>query len=391
MLAPEPYFEPRGTPFSIYYRCKALTELGYQVDLLTYPIGEDRTMPGLRIIRTPRIPGINNIDIGLSIKKLILDSVMLVRLIPLLLTYRYLCVHTHEEFCFVGAVLQRLLCIPHIYDMHSSLPQHLSENYQVTSSRLIVSFAKWLERLAVRSSRGVITICHDLKDLAESIVKTSRKPAVVEMIENVATMDAAVCPDAEPKRRFFASLGLPDNKAIITYTGNLEANQGIELLIDAINILKNKRDDFRCLIVGGKPRQVDKFKAYAKEGSIQDLVRFTGQKPIEEIPMFLACSDILVSPRCAGTNVPLKIYTYMQSGKAILATDIYSHTQVLNDQNALLVKPTAHDLARGMEMLLDDLKLREKLARQAMHDAQEKYSYTAYKARLATFYESILG
>ena len=41
MLAPEPFFEPRGTPFSEYHRIKALGELGHHVDLVTYPIGRD--------------------------------------------------------------------------------------------------------------------------------------------------------------------------------------------------------------------------------------------------------------------------------------------------------------------------------------------------------------
>ena len=41
MLAPEPFFEPRGTPFSEYHRIKVLGELGYKVDLVTYPFGRD--------------------------------------------------------------------------------------------------------------------------------------------------------------------------------------------------------------------------------------------------------------------------------------------------------------------------------------------------------------
>ena len=41
MIAPEPFFEPRGTPFSEFHRIRALTALGHQVDLVTYPFGED--------------------------------------------------------------------------------------------------------------------------------------------------------------------------------------------------------------------------------------------------------------------------------------------------------------------------------------------------------------
>ena len=51
MIAPEPFFEPRGTPFSEFHRIRALTALGHQVDLVTYPFGQDVTMPGLRVFR----------------------------------------------------------------------------------------------------------------------------------------------------------------------------------------------------------------------------------------------------------------------------------------------------------------------------------------------------
>jgi hypothetical protein len=41
MIAPEPFFEPRGTPFSEYHRIRALIDLGHTVDLVTYPFGRD--------------------------------------------------------------------------------------------------------------------------------------------------------------------------------------------------------------------------------------------------------------------------------------------------------------------------------------------------------------
>ncbi len=52
MIAPEPFFEPRGTPFSEFHRIRALTDLGHEVDLVTYPFGQDVVMPGLRVFRS---------------------------------------------------------------------------------------------------------------------------------------------------------------------------------------------------------------------------------------------------------------------------------------------------------------------------------------------------
>ncbi len=69
MIAPEPFFEPRGTPFCEFHRIRALTSLGHTVDLVTYPFGRDVTMPGLRIFRCLRPPFIKHIKIGPSVRE----------------------------------------------------------------------------------------------------------------------------------------------------------------------------------------------------------------------------------------------------------------------------------------------------------------------------------
>ncbi|MDP6581379.1 MAG: hypothetical protein QF681_12055, partial [Vicinamibacterales bacterium] len=73
MLAPEPFFEPRGTPFSEYHRIKALGELGYQIDLVTYPFGQDVELPNLRIYRCAKPPFVRRVAIGPSLVKMLLD------------------------------------------------------------------------------------------------------------------------------------------------------------------------------------------------------------------------------------------------------------------------------------------------------------------------------
>ena len=73
MIAPEPFFEPRGTPFSEYHRIRALLELGHTVDLVTYPFGRDVSLPGLRVFRCLRPPFIRDVGIGPSFAKVPLD------------------------------------------------------------------------------------------------------------------------------------------------------------------------------------------------------------------------------------------------------------------------------------------------------------------------------
>src|SRR2546426_9472411 len=76
MIAPEPFFEPRGTPFSEFHRIRALTALGHHVDLVTYPFGQNVSMPGLRVFRSLRPPFVTRVKIGPSLAKIPLDSLL---------------------------------------------------------------------------------------------------------------------------------------------------------------------------------------------------------------------------------------------------------------------------------------------------------------------------
>src|SRR6266545_3068556 len=134
MIAPEPFFEPRGTPFSEFHRIRALTDLGHQVDLVTYPFGSDVTIAGLRLFRCLRPPFIHRIGVGPSIAKIPLDISLALTAMRRALTSRYDAIHSHEEAGLLGIVLAAVLRIPHLYDMHSSLPQQL-RNFGFSDSR----------------------------------------------------------------------------------------------------------------------------------------------------------------------------------------------------------------------------------------------------------------
>jgi glycosyltransferase involved in cell wall biosynthesis len=92
----------------------------------------------------------------------------------------------------------------------------------------------------------------------------------------------------------------------------------------------------------------------------------------------MALADILLSPRSKGTNTPLKLYTYLHSGKPILATNIYSQTQVLSPQTAVLVEPTADGLAQGALALLHDPQRAKAIGANGRLFAEEHYSWQVF-------------
>jgi len=380
MLAPEPFFEPRGTPFSEYHRLKALSELGHHVDLVTYPIGRDVDIPNLRIFRAWRPPLVTRVRIGPSFTKILLDGLMLFTIARRAMRGKYDAIHSHEEMGLVGVWLAKWLGIPHLYDMHSSLPQQLS-NFKYSRSGLLRSFFTWAENQMVHGSQSVITICQELQDTVVDMGAGDRSM----LIENVMGGDVDEAP-SRPAADIRTAWGIPADAPLALYTGTFEAYQGVELLIDASAILARTRPTARVLVVGGEPQQVDRARGVARERGAADVMVFTGQQPAREIPSFVQACDVLVSPRIRGTNTPLKIYSYLRSGRPILATNLLTHTQVLTPEIAVLVPPEPQPFAEALASLLDDPGARAALAARARAVADEKYSREAYVRRTAQAY-----
>jgi glycosyltransferase involved in cell wall biosynthesis len=374
MIAPEPFFEPRGTPFSEFHRIRALLELGHSVDLVTYPFGRDVSMPGLRVFRSPRPPFVRDVRIGPSLAKVPLDIALALTTIRRALTERYDVIHSHEEGSYIGIVLGWITGRPHLYDMHSSLPQQL-ENFAFTRSRLLKGLVSWLERMVVRRSRVVIVICPQLEETVRAI--DSSVPVV--LIENAPGSGDAPVPGSGARIR--ESLGIAPGAPVVLYTGTFEAYQGLDLLFAAMGRVLRDRPDVRLVLAGGRPEQVDQARREAAGVGLSGSAVFAGQRPSEEIPAFLDAADLLVSPRSSGTNTPLKIYQYLRSGRAIVATRLLTHTQVLSDDVAILTDATAEGFAAGIvEGLRDPGRAREIGAR-AKQLAETKYSYEAYLDR----------
>jgi glycosyltransferase involved in cell wall biosynthesis len=384
MIAPEPFFEPRGTPFSEYHRIRALTGLGHTVDLVTYPFGRDMPMPGLRVFRCLRPPFIKGVRIGPSWAKLPLDLALAFAAFRRALAGGYDAVHSHEEGAAIGLVLAWLLRRPHLYDMHSSLPQQLT-NFSFSRSRVLRWLFERVERLVVRHSRVVIVIC---PNLAETVKEIDPAAAPV-LIENAPGSGDA--PVAGQGARIRSEFGLAETTPLIVYTGTFEAYQGLDLLFAAAARVARERSDARFLLAGGRPEQVAHARVQARDAGVDGVTIFAGERPAEDIPLFLDAADVLVSPRSTGTNTPLKIYQYLRAGRPIVATRLLTHTQVLSDEVSVLTAPTPDGLASGILAALTDPAGARALGERARRLAETKYSYEAYVARTREAVDRLAG
>jgi glycosyltransferase involved in cell wall biosynthesis len=374
MIAPEPFFEPRGTPFSEFHRIRALTSLGHTVDLATYPFGRDVEMRGLRIVRSLRPPFVRHVGIGPSWTKVPLNILLTLTACRLALTGRYDAVHSHEEGGGIGVVLAWLLRVPHLYDMHSSLPQQVT-NFGYRKMPGLTWLLGRLERFMIRGSRVVIVICADL----ETTVRHSSADVPTVLIENApGSGDGPTEGSGLAIRR---SLGLDAATPVALYTGTFEHYQGLDLLYAAMACVKARRPDARLVLVGGDAAQVAQARRQIDALGLAREVILTGQQPAEAIPAYLDAATVLVSPRSTGTNTPLKIYQYLRSGRAIVATNLRTHTQVLSDDIAFLAAPTPEAFGDAILAAFEDPARAMAVGARAREIAETRYSDEAYIAK----------
>jgi glycosyltransferase involved in cell wall biosynthesis len=384
MLAPQPFFEPRGTPISVYQRLEALSSLGHEIDLVTYHVGADVHIPNVRIFRTPRISFIKEVKIGPSWAKPLLDSLMFQVAVSRLLATPYDIIHTHEEAAFLAIPLAALFRIPHVYDMHSSLPRQL-ENFKVGNWWPLVNTFRWLERWTLRTCNAVISIDAELEQYVWSINPDVRQVR----IENraIPVTHALVDPALVQKLKENISL---DSRHPIVYTGTFERYQGLEMLIRSARIVRRHNPKALFILVGGKPAQIERYKEMAREEGVEECVLFVGIVPPDEAVAYLDLADVLVSPRTGGSSVPLKIYSYLVSGKPTVATRTAAHAQVLNDEVAMLVEPEPEALAEALIHLLQNPQQRQQIGSRARRLANERYSFDEYMTRLEGFYDGVM-
>lgn len=374
MLAPEPFFQPRGTPISVYFRLKALSDLGHSVTLVTYPIGQDVSFPGLVIRRSANLFRVRKIKIGPSLIKAPLDILLTFTALRRVIKDRPDLIFSHEEAAWAGAFLGKLFRVSHLYDMHSSLPQQL-DNFHFSKSKVLKRLFCGLEKFVLKRSKAVIVICRDLLDYVTGLGFGAKAVFLENFIDFNYFEPNPASPAEIAAQRAAVS---PEGEKIILYAGNFEPYQGIPLLIEAFARVKSPSV---LLIVGGVKAEHDEARAQAAALGAAGRIVFVEKVPPKDVPPYIALADVLVSPRVSGTNTPLKIYSFLKSGKPLVATNLWTHTQVVNEKIAVLAPPDPEGLAAGLTFALESDEAQER-GRAAKRMADAAYVYPKYLKKM---------
>ncbi|OGF74598.1 hypothetical protein A3J56_02260 [Candidatus Giovannonibacteria bacterium RIFCSPHIGHO2_02_FULL_46_20] len=225
-----------------------------------------------------------------------------------------------------------------------------------------------LYRFLWRNIYAIITITHGLKVLLKNADFDERRIAVLP-----DGVDLNVFKNLPPKAKLRKELGISDDQFIVLYAGQLFSWKGIQTLIASAKKLPKENAVF---IIGGSGTDIQKLKSEASNNVV-----FVGHVLPQQVPKWLCVADILVLPNSARFDIskyytsPLKLFEYMASGVPIVASDLPSLREILNERNAFFFEPdNAVSLADTLIAVRNNYVEAEKRAKRA-RDEVRRYTW----------------
>lgn len=233
--------------------------------------------------------------------------------------------------------------------------------------------------LALRQKTVVITDA--LRDL---YIKHGARSQGVLTAPDGADIDRFDLPLSKSEAR--EKLGLPQDKTIVLYKGSLEAWKGAGTIAEAARLTSSS--ELLFVFIGGKPADVEAFKTEFKD--VPNLA-ILGNRPRKETPIYQKAADILVIPNSAKEDIsklytsPMKLFGYMAGGVPIIASDLPSLREILNESRAYFFTPDdGQSLASTIDTLLNQREAAEEKAAMALEEVRQ-YSWKNRAEKILKF------
>jgi len=239
-----------------------------------------------------------------------------------------------------------------------------------------------------KKCNSIIVLTHELKKI---LIKIGLKPEHILVSADAVEINMfGIKLETKEARKI---LGLPQSKIILGYSGSYKTknmDKGIKDILSALSMLYPQFKHIFFVAVGGSQKEIDFYQKIAENKKISDLVKFIPRIQTERLAIFQQACDIMMMPfpwqhHFAYFMSPLKMFEYMASHRPIIATNLPSIKEVLNQNNSVIVEhDNPQSLAQGIKNLIEHPDLRQKISNQAWNDVQ-KYSWQQRVSNIIKF------
>lgn len=240
-------------------------------------------------------------------------------------------------------------------------------------------------RMLLKRLSGIVCITDGLKDLY--IRKGFSSEAVLVAHDAVDIEMFNISKTASLLRE---KLNLPQDKTIVMYTGSVGLYdwKGVDVFLETAMLVES---NVSLVLVGGSKEEIEVLRRKYPSGKIV----FAGRQPHSNIPHYLKAADILVLPNKSGDLIsekytsPMKLFEYMASKRVIVASDLPSIREILDNSNAFLIPPDdSRQILKAIECIQSSREEANRKADKAFTDV-EQFSWQKRAEHISSFVKRV--
>ena len=391
-IAPIPFFYERGACIRSRNMITAAGKLGHEVDIVTYPVGENLRIPNVEIIRTSSVCK-PPLEARMNVCRAVTDLFLYRKSMEMVSKREYQCIIGKTPIGrWIGRKVKDKTGIPLVIDVVEPAlgmvrlyaKRKLFDGFflsKVTSlavrNPLTVGFLKGFEEANYRSA-DVILANWDL--VAEEVSRQSDRECLI-LYDTLPEVLKHPPRGVDLRGRY----GISSEEKVLLYTGAFTPQQGIEVYLGALRHMRNKK--VKLVLVGPKK---DKYVKMAADLGVGDRVIFTDRLPMKELPDYFSMADVLLTAyNSGGLNATVKLLIYLFQRKPVVASDVPQYRQIIDERVAFMAAPTAEAFAAKIDYVLENPMEAEKVAENAWRYAEEKFSEKAYQRRIKRLFDIV--
>jgi glycosyltransferase involved in cell wall biosynthesis len=381
MVAACPFPYPRGTPIRILRMAETIAELGCDVHVITYHLGQKVKSINFTIHRIPNFAFYKKVSPGPSyLKLLILNPFLTFNLTRLHWKYRFDIIHAHHfEGLMTSWPIRLFGNTPIVFDAHTLLQTELHHYNLYLNKSLLKKLGKILDRYLPKAADYVISVSEQIHSQLIKDAKIS--PEVVSKILNGIELENFS--KIRSTRKFDGS-----DEIIIGFSGNFACYQGIDIMIESISLIKKTYPKIKLYIYSND--SIESYFPLICRLNLSNRIKVFPTN-FQVLPIQLSKADILLNPRPDGAGIPMKLINYMAVGKPIVSF-AGSDQIIQHGKTGWVVRnKSPQSFSAGISYLLNNRELAEEMGINARNYIRQNFSWHLRGKEIIKIYQKLLS